>query len=334
MRIVTLEEHFTIPDISAKIDPDAIARRGWLKPGSPQASPMPHQLLADMGPNRIADMDETGVTLQVLSLAGPGADLADARQGPPLAREFNDRLHDAIRPHPERYAAFAHLPTTAPDAAADELERTVRDLGFKGALINGGTDGRFLDDAVFEPLLARAEQLDVPLYIHPGLPPMAVRHAYYDGLPLATGDMLARAGWGWHSELAVHVLRLVLSGALDRHPKLKLIIGHMGEGLPAMMDRCDQVFGRATPNYLSRTVSRTILDQVWITTSGFFSLVPFHAAMMTFGADRILFSIDYPFASNREGVDFLERLPVSDADRKKIAHGNADALLKLKIAAD
>ena len=334
MRIVTLEEHFTIPGLAAKIDPDAVARRGWLKPGSPQAASMPHELLADMGPNRLADMDESGVTLQVLSLAGPGADLADAQQGPALAREFNDRLHDAIRAHPDRYAAFAHLPTTAPDAAADELERTVRDLGFKGALINGITDGRFLDDAAFEPILARAEKLDVPIYIHPGLPPMEVRRAYYDGLPLATGDMLARAGWGWHSELAVHVLRLVLSGTLDRHPRLKLIIGHMGEGLPAMVDRCDQVFGQATPNYLSRRVSQTILDQVWITTSGFFSLVPFTAAMMTFGADRILFSIDYPFASNREGVEFLDRLPVSDADRQKIAHGNADALLKLTVSTD
>jgi predicted TIM-barrel fold metal-dependent hydrolase len=333
VRIVTLEEHFTIPALTAKIDPEAIARRGWQKPGSPQAAPMPHEALADLGPNRIADMDQSGVTLQVLSLAGPGADLADTRQGPALAREFNDRLHDAIRSHPDRYAAFAHLPTTAPAAAADELERTVRELGFKGALINGVTDGRFLDDPAFEPLLARAEQLDVPIYIHPGLPPMEVRRAYYDRLPLATGDMLARAGWGWHSELAVHVLRLVLSGALDRHPKLKLIIGHMGEGLPAMLDRCDEVFGQATPGYLSRTVSRTILDQVWITTSGFFSLVPFTAAMATFGADRILFSIDYPFASNREGVDFLNRLPVSDADLQKIAHGNADALLKLKTSA-
>ena len=329
MRIVTLEEHFTIPDIAAKIDPDAIARRGWPKPGSPQAAFMPHRLLADIGPDRIADMDASGVSLQILSLAGPGADLADAEQGPRLAREFNDRLHDAVREHPDRYAAFAHLPTTAPAAAADELERTVRDLGFKGALINGLTGGKFLDDPAFEPILARAVALDVPIYIHPGLPPMEVRSAYYEGLPEPTGSMLALAGWGWHAETAVHVLRLVLSGTLERHPKLKLIIGHMGEGLPAMMDRCDQVFGRATPNYLSRTVSRTILDQVWITTSGFFSLAPFTAAMMTFGADRILFSIDYPFAKNADGVEFLGRLPVLPADRQKIAHGNADALLKL-----
>jgi len=329
MRIVTLEEHFVIPDIVARIDPDAIVRRGWPQPGSPQAAALPQKLLFDMGPARIADMDASGVTLQVLSLSGPGAELADAKQGPALAREFNDRLHRAVREYPDRYAAFAHLPMTAPAAAADELERTVREFGFKGALINGLTDGRFLDDPAFEPILARAVALDVPVYIHPGLPPPQVRSAYYDGLPSESGRILATAGWGWHAETAVHVLRLVLSGTLDRHPKLNLIIGHMGEGLPAMMDRCDAAFGRMPANHLSRSVSQTILDQVWITTSGFFSLVPFAAAMMTFGADRILFSIDYPFSPNLAGVDFLKRIPVSHADRRKIAHGNADALLKL-----
>lgn len=329
MRIVTLEEHFHLPDVAAQVDPVAMARRGWPQPGTPQAAHIPAKLLADLGLARIADMDASGVTLQVLSLAGPGAEFGDAVEGPRLARAFNDGLADSVRAFPARYAGFAHLPMAVPEAAADELDRCVRDLGFKGALINGLADGRFLDDPAFEPLLARAVALDVPIYIHPGLPPLQVREAYYDGLPQGTGAMLALAGWGWHAETAVHVLRLVLSGTLERHPKLKLIIGHMGEGLPAMLDRCDSVFGRITPNYLARSVSRTILDQVWITTSGFFSPAPFAAAMMTFGADRILFSIDYPFATNSEGVDFLNRLPVSPADRLKIAHGNADALLKL-----
>jgi uncharacterized protein len=220
---------------------------------------------------------------------------------------------------------------TAPEAAADELERTVRESQFKGALINGVTDGRFLDHASFEPLLARAETLDVPIYIHPNLPPEEVRKAYYDGLPLASGTMLARAGWGWHSEVAIHVLRMVLAGTFDRHPRLKIIIGHMGEGLPAMMDRCDDVLNRQTQSYLSRSVSQTILDQVWVTTSGMFSLTPFTALTMKFPVDRILFSVDYPFAGNARGRAFLDALPVSESDRAKIAYGNADALLKLEI---
>ncbi len=137
------------------------------------------------------------------------------------------------------------------------------------------------------------------------------------------------SGWGWHSETAIHVLRLVLSGALDRHPGLKLIIGHMGEGLPAMLARCDQVFADEAQNRLTRTVSQTITDQVWVTTSGFFTLAPLVPLLMTFGADRVLFSVDYPFSPNRRGRDFLESLPVAPEDRVKIAHGNADKLLKL-----
>lgn len=329
MRIVTLEEHYIFPDLAEQIDLDAIARRGMPLPGSPAAAAAPRQLLADLGAERLADMDASGITVQVLSQSGPGADLLEPAKATPLARAFNDRLAAVINQHPDRYAGFAHLPMTAPEAAADELERTVRDHRFKGAMVNGITDGRFLDDAVYEPLLARAEKLDVPIYIHPGYPPKAVREAYYDRLPHGTGGLLALAGWGWHQEVAIHTLRLVFSGALDRHPKLKIIIGHMGEGLPAMMDRCDAVSARIPSTYLSRTVSRTILDQVWITTSGFFSLAPFTAALMTFGADRIMFSVDYPFSKHKDGRSFLDGLPVSHDDRRKIAHANADAVLKL-----
>ena len=169
----------------------------------------------------------------------------------------------------------------------------------------------------------------MPIYLHPGVPPQAVRQTYYDGLPDALSFQLSIAGWGWHAETAVHVLRLVLSGTLDRHPRLQLIIGHMGEGLPAMLARCDQVFFATATDVLQRTVSQTILDQVHVTTSGFFTVPPFLTLLQTFGADRILFSVDYPFSPNDKATDFLHRLPVSPADLAKIAHGNADRLLKL-----
>ena len=330
MRIVTLEEHYMFPDLVERIDPAAIARRGMPKPGSPEAALAPRALLADLGRDRIADMDASGISFQVLSQSGPGADLLAPDDAVPLATQFNDRLAAVIRERPDRYAGFAHLPMSAPEAAADELERGVRDFGFKGAMVNGVTDGRFLDDASFEPLLARAEKLDVPVYIHPGYPPRAVHEAYYANLPTkGMSDQLARAGWGWHQEVAIHVLRLVLSGTLDKHPKLKIIIGHMGEGLPAMMTRCDQAFARAAGTHLKRSISATILDQVWITTSGFFSLAPFMAALLTFGTDRILFSVDYPFSKHKDGRAFLDALPVARDDLRKIAHANADALLKL-----
>ena len=330
MRVVALEEHFTIPELVRQIDPAAIRARGFPPPDAPWGPASQTDKLRELGEPRLREMDEGGIATQVLSVAGPGADLLPPDEGSAFARAINDRLAAIIRERPDRYAGFAHLPMTAPEAAADELERAVTRLGFHGALVNGTTEGRFLDDPRFRPILARAEALERPIYIHPGIPPAPVREAYYDGLPGPLGFMLSIAGWGWHAETAVHVLRLVLSGTLDRHPGLQLIIGHMGEGLPTMLARCDQVLGAATPAHLQRTVSRTILDQVYVTTSGFFTVPPFQALLHTFGAERILFSVDYPFSPNGKARAFLDGLPISPADREKIAHGNADRLLKLR----
>jgi predicted TIM-barrel fold metal-dependent hydrolase len=329
MRIVALEEHFTVPGIVAGIAPDAIARRGFPGPDFVWSQTTKRAELADLGAARLADMDANGITVQVLSVAGPGADLVPGQKGIDLATAYNDALAEACARHPARYRGFAHLPMLSPDHAADELERTVKDLGFHGVLVNGATDGRFLDDPTFEPILARAEMLDLPIYLHPGIPTQPVRNAYYDNLPGNFSFTMALAAWGWHAETAVHTLRLVLSGALDRHPKLKIVIGHMGEALPFMLDRIDETTAAEAKTRLTRSVKQTILDQVWITTSGFFTMVPFMAALMTFGADRILFSVDYPFASNARARAFLDALPVSPEDRAKIAHGNADRLLHL-----
>ena len=329
MRIVALEEHFTVPKIVSRIDPDAVKRRGFPGPDFVWAQTTKRNELADLGDTRIADMDGSGITVQVLSVAGPGADLVPGEAGIALARAYNDALAEAVARHPDRYRGFAHLPMLAPEAAADELERTVKELGFHGVLVNGPTDGRFLDDPSFDPILERAAALDLPIYIHPGIPAEAVRNAYYDGLPGNFSFTMALSAWGWHAETAIHTLRLVLSGALDRHPSLKLVIGHMGEALPFMLDRIDETTSVAAKSLLRRSVRRTILDQVWITTSGFFTMAPFMAALMTFGADRIMFSVDYPFASNARARAFLDALPVSPADREKIAHGNADRLLRL-----
>ena len=205
----------------------------------------------------------------------------------------------------------------------------MRDLGFAGVLVNGATDGRFLDEPMFDPILAAAEALNVPIYLHPGIPVPEVRAAYFDGLPGNLSFTMALSAWGWHADTAIHTLRLVLSGALDRHPGLKIVIGHMGEALPFMMDRIDETTAAAAKIHLRRSVRQTLVDQVWITTSGFFTMVPFIAALMTFGVDRIMFSVDYPFASNARARAFLVSLPVSPADRAKIAHGNADRLLGL-----
>ncbi len=329
MRIVALEEHFIAPGMMARISPATLVARGWPHPDQ-QPDRMAHtKALEEAGSERLADMDRSGISLQVLSAGGPGADLMEPEDGLRFARNFNDELRQIANDHPSRFTGFAHLPMSAPQAAADELERAVIDLGLKGALINGTTGGLFLDSNRFEPILARAEALDVPLYLHPSPPPAAIRNAYYAELPGEAPALLSGPGFGWHAETAVHVLRLVLSGALARHPKLKLIVGHMGEGLPAMMGRADEVFTTYAAKHLDRSVAQTLLDQLWLTTSGFFTVPPFMAALLAFGADRILFSVDYPFSSNQAAADFLKHLPVSPGDKIKIAHANADALLRL-----
>jgi predicted TIM-barrel fold metal-dependent hydrolase len=216
----------------------------------------------------------------------------------------------------------------SPEACPAELHRTIKELGFVGALINGTTEGRFLDDPVYDQLLAAAVELGVPIYIHPHLAPEPVRQAYYGDLEPGAARVLEAAGWGWHQETALHVLRLVLRGTLDRHARLKLIIGHMGEMLPMMLARADDVFALDIA-HLARPISRAILDQVWVTTSGIFSQPPLLAALLTFGIDRIMFSVDYPYASNAKGRAFLDAVALSPLDLARLAHGNADALLGL-----
>jgi len=328
MRVVALEEHFLVSHLNARVA-SALSARG--APSAARGRTVKERELADLGEARLADMDAAGVSVQVLSVPGAGADVLEGAAGVDLAREYNDILAAAVAERPGRLAGFAHLPMRSPDAAADELERAVRKLGFHGALINGLTEERCLDHPSFDPILARAAALDVPIYIHPGVAVEPVRRAYYDGLPGQISHAMAASAWGWHIETALQVLRLALSGALDRHPNLKIIIGHMGEALPFMLARAEEKLANEAAKSLRRTLTETILDQVWITTSGFFTIPPFLCALQTFGVDRILFSVDYPYSTNAAGRAFLDGLPVSPLDREKIAHGNADRLLRLSV---
>jgi predicted TIM-barrel fold metal-dependent hydrolase len=332
MRTVAIEEHFSVPDLVKRIDPGAIKSRGYRPRTPPPDGPSPLELLPDLGDRRLEAMDKAGITLQVLSNSGPGPDLVPGAEGVAISRGMNDHLAAAVGKHPGRFAGFATLPMQDPDACPVELVRCVKKLGFLGALINGTTNGLFLDHPSYDGLLSAAEELDVPIYIHPHLPPEPVRQAYYSNLPDGSARVLESAGWGWHQETAIHVLRMVIAGTFDRHPRLKVIIGHMGEMLPVMMARIDDVF-RYDAGHLQRPISRTILDQVWLTTSGIFTEPPFLAALQTFGIDRLMFSVDYPYAPNAKGRDFLNRISVSPADMEKLAHGNVHALLKIKNGA-
>lgn len=321
MRTITLEEHISTPEF--------LETTAKMLQGSPIVDlwKANRGKLLDMGKDRIADMDAAGIDLQVLSLSG-GMDRLDAATAVALARDTNDKLAAAVQAHPDRFAAFATLALQEPEKAAREFERCVQQLGFRGALVNGTSDGQFLDHPRFMPLFETAQALDVPVYLHPGPPPKAVKEAYFGGLPADLGFSLSTAAWGWHVETGMHCLRLIVSGVFDRFPKLQIIIGHMGEGLPYFIARADEFLTPGT-KHLQRSIPEYLRENFHITTSGYFSLPPFLCALQVVGADRILFSVDYPYDSNDKGRAFLDTLPLNPADLAKISHGNAERLLKL-----
>ncbi len=321
MRTITLEEHFATPEfLKATAQLQSAARVDFVRPVESK--------LLDLGQGRIADMDAAGIDLQVLSLTWAGLDKLDGAIATGLAHDANDRLAAAVREHPKRFAGFAALALQEPEKAAAEFERCVRTLGFKGALVHGTTRGVFLDDPQFTPLFETAQALDVPIYLHPAPPPKPVQEAYYGGLPGQLGFFLATAAWGWHAEAGMHSLRLIVSGLFDRFPKLKLIIGHMGEDLPFSIARAEAVLSGVT-KHLQRRVGEYFLEHFHITTSGYFTLPPFQCAMEVVGADRILFSVDYPYSPNTVGRNFLNSLTISPEEMSKISGGNAERLLKL-----
>lgn len=287
--------------------------------------------LADVTGDRLRSMDENGISMQVLSVDSAGTNVLSEKDAPAFARDYNDLIAEKIKNHPNRFNAFANLPAIAPDAAADELERTVKEYGFRGAMIRGMVGEHFLDHPRFAPIFERAESLGVPIYFHPGIPPRSVADTYYSNINNSAGmfETIACYGWGWHAETAVHVLRLLAAGVFDRYPKLKIIIGHMGEMLPFMMVRSERAFKPGNGGANQRTLTETFKAQLYITTSGFFTQPPFRLALDTFGVDNILFSIDYPFSTNEMGIDFLKNIDLPEEQIRKIAYENADRVLGL-----
>jgi predicted TIM-barrel fold metal-dependent hydrolase len=324
MRTITLEEHFASPGFVAGPGKEFIER---LRGSGPRGARISEQL-QDVGDKRIADMDAAKIDVQVLSLNSPGVEQADAAVQVSIARESNDFLADAVKKNPKRLAGLAALPVAAPDQAAQELERTIRQLGFKGVLINGHSRGRYLDDKFFSPILERAEALNVPLYLHPTVPPKAVIDAQFSGFSPPVNAMFASAGWGWHIETAVHLIRMVLGGVFDRHPKLQVVIGHLGEGIPFMMPRLNKNFSMEITK-LARPLGAYLRENVHYTFGGFNFPATFLDLLLEVGVERIMFSVDYPYGSMAEARAFLEHLPVSAADRDRIAHGNAERLFGL-----
>jgi predicted TIM-barrel fold metal-dependent hydrolase len=333
MKIIAIEEHFLNAEITAATR-DEIER---MAPGHSRAfagdfgsrQTMQPGQLTDIGAGRIASMDANGIDVQILSYAAPATELLPSPLAVELAKRANDQLAAAIRAHPGRFFGFATLPMSDPRAAAEELRRCVEDLGFKGAMINGTAHGRFMDEPEFEAFLATAAELDVPLYLHPTIVKREVRDAYYGNADPALAARFASAGIGWHFEVGVHFMRLVFAGVFDRHPTLQVILGHWGELIPFYMDRIDTFFP-ATASPMKHDFKYYLRHNVYITPSGMFNLPQLRYALETMGADRIMYSVDYPYYPNEGAREFLENAPLSQQDKEKIAHGNAEKLFGLK----
>src|SRR3984957_3949492 len=323
MRTITLEEHFASPGF---LEGPGQALKARAQQFGDRAAKLLEQL-CDVGDKRIAEMDAAGIDVQVLSLTSPGTEQSEAADAVSLARDANDFLAEAVKKNPDRFAGFATLPTACPDKAAEELERMVRELNFKGAVINGHHRGRYLDDKFFWPLLERAESLNLPIYLHPTQPPKPVIEALYSGFSPMVNEMLAGPGWGWHIETAVHVIRLILGGVFDQYPKLQIVIGHLGEGLPFMLQRLDVMPVALTK--LKLPISAYLRENVHYTISGFNFTATFLNLLLEVGVDRIMFSADHPYASMSRARSFLDQLPVSASDKEKIAYRNAERLLGL-----
>lgn len=317
-RIIAIEEHYWDRELAATFDDgDSVRRRSAII-----------DRLYDYSELRIQEMDEAGIYFQVLSHGAPSAQRGDAETSVRLARAANDRLYDIVGAHPDRFAGFAALPTPDPAASVAELERCITELGFKGAMVHGLTNGLFFDDKRFWPIFQKAQELDVPLYIHPATPHPAVTEAYYQDY-LEDFPSLLSAGWGFTVETATQGIRLVLSGVFDAYPDVRIILGHLGEGLPFYLWRIDQALARQGNRDTSFSFRDYFCKHFWITTSGFFSNPALLCCVMEMGVDRILFSVDYPFVDNKPGADWIPTIPLSAEDKAKILSGNAERLLKL-----
>lgn len=325
MRIITLEDHFATPMFQQMFPRGNVPGYNFL---ADRGGYLGHDIsseLLNLGDSRLAAMDATGIDVQVVSLTMPGCEGFDGETAISMATDANDRLSEAIRAHPDRLAGFASIPTAIPSAAAKELERAVEKLGFRGAMVNGHVRGEFLDNRKYWVVFECAQALNVPIYLHPTIPHPDVFKTYFQGY-----EELATPGWGFAMDTCTHFLRLVLAGLFDAYPNLKMILGHLGEGLPFWIHRLnDHTQFAAKRRGLKKPPAQYLRENLVVTTSGNFFTPAFLCTLMALGADNILFSVDWPYESNRTATDWLSHLQLSEQDMEKICHLNAERVLHL-----
>ena len=314
VRVITLEEHFATPDFS----------RGEGGAFRPEFAEQVASRIADVESHRLPEMDRFGVDVQVLSLTTPGVQgVREPDEAVASARRSNDDIADVIRRHPDRFAGLAAIPTQDVSASVDELRRSVLDLGLRGVMLNGQTNGRYLDDPEFEPLWDEIDRLGVPVYLHPAFPATAWS-------TLRGHDDLAGPVWGWGFETASQVLRLIASGTLDRHPTASIIVGHMGEGLPFALDRIDDRWAILQHDVvLELAPSEYVKRNVFITTAGVEASAPLQCAQEVLGIERMMFSVDYPYQSMESATRFLRSADLSPEERRLLSGETARRVLQL-----
>ncbi len=321
---IAVEEGFTIPEIGAA------ARALAEKSGTPMTiTPARRALfqdLVDLGERRIRAMDEDGITMQLIVIGSPGVQVFDPVQGTELARLANDRLAAACKARPTRFAGLAAVAPQDPAGAAGEIERAVKTLGLKGAIINSHTHGEYLDDRKFWPIFETAQALGVPVYIHPREPG--------PGMAGPLGMPGFRVAWGYGVETATHIMRLIAGGVFDQFPRLKIVIGHMGEGIPFTLERIDNRYlWELGIGGFQRTIKRLpsayFRDNIIVTTSGMNYRLPLMMTVELLGVDNLLFAADWPFEKVRDSVDAMDAMPLSEEDKAKIYHLNARRVFAL-----
>lgn len=321
---IGLEEHVIFNDLVDKLPLEAqqIIRRD-----------KKNKYLKEIGNFRLAVMDTSGTYIQVLSWVAPGADKLRGDKAILFAIEVNNRIAKSINesPNPNRFRGYAHLPTSEPKEAAQELKRCILELKFVGAMIAGIYDDKFLDDPMFSPILSMAEELDCPIYIHPTAPPKNVAEAYYYTTKYLNKDqafILSEPGWGWHSQIGLHVLRMCYAATFERHPKLKIIVGHNGEMLPMMVHRED-----TQDTGLSKPISYYLRKHIYVTLSGIFSLVPLKACIEAFGIERICWSTDYPYVPEaiKYGKNYIKSMRdiMTNSNINAIMFENTQQIMKI-----
>lgn len=320
MKLIGIEEHFLTNEVrnawgnSVEEDPTLKLHLGAIE-----------TRLEEIGENRLSLMDESGIDVQVLSLTSPGLHNLGS-ESVTLAQQTNDFVANVVNTNRDRFQGLATLPMPAPNLIARELERSVRNLGLKGAMLCGRTGDKNLDHNVFWPLFECAEALNVPLFIHPQIPQKAIRDIYYSGFDELTDLAFSTFGLGWHYEAGIQFVRLVLAKVFDRFPNLQIILGHWGEVILFYLDRIASINRIAK---LDRPFIDYVRQNLYVTSSGMFNNSYLQRSVEIIGTDRILFSADYPYQyrPGRDASNFLDQVPLTEADKNKFAYRNWERLI-------